>query len=1044
MKQINFDFQLKDIKKVTLLTQENGEILEVKKCNFNTFDKNNYLVKVEMKDLPMLYLEIESLNNNGGEISFKLKAEGFVTYNGTEKIDGLVVKYGILKDNEIIPFYLLSKETILEDIQPEADYYIPDIDRLASMPEFNKLKLIMYSNLYKLIPFYDSKNIINLSNNLDVTHKLNTNKIVSIFPLDSNSIRVVGLDNESVQAINRLKIVYDNDTSETYDIEYLNTKNNISSYAISKLGIYYNYNKFIINKNSEIIKELLNKINKYSFSKDLSQSISEGDHESVVNLYKSNFDITVKSNSLNILINLFSNNPQFSTNIENDILKDLMRNIFFNNNFLQSFLYMYNYVDYWYNFEIDCINLRDVILFDSLIINKTNKLIDMINDFCENTNKDVRMGNKTQIVYKNIFSKYLGIESISLFVEYFISKYANYKDVNDWIIDNFKGGIIVEGKPKNPEVKSRLWRLLKSNTVHKDQQMILPTLSYKGSKDLYIASFTAGIVYGNLKIYDRYNGTEESRHNMKKELENYIDKLSNVYDNLAKITSNKAETINKSKFLLVDSSFYKENHNQDVFQKYYIPLQTFWQHNSAAATMVYGNPNASYVFFNTSYFLNSLDTISHEMGHCTDIWLFLENKGRRPGRTGEDYSNGFANQVTLEYNMNLMQDYSLDSDKMCNLSPNRINSPEKYQKFYQNVFEALYTLDYLQGKAFLQLSPEQQVRIVSQHKYGRKNAYQEENSVNSTWKTLTIDEIKKMNLETLEDLWNNQLTIRPGHRFDISSTNEVGTNNFGAYNIDKVCYASWYIPYVENGNPNAQIFRRNGYELAGILGYTNGLVNYLSGETKTGDLEFYRTKLKNPNFTFKQYRMDKNLEIEFKIKEMANQNTKCFDEQLLINYFKDALIQAVNKNDINNGMSIPGGVTLQAIKDSREAVYRYLQRITNDFEKSIYSTEFKVIDISTKEDFIKLISNNPNGIYKLTKDINLEEALEGDSIINKTFIGWLDGCGYTISGISKPLFNKIANSYISNLFLKGSTNDINNSKLLAIQKYSVIEVTSQK
>ena len=85
-----------------------------------------------------------------------------------------------------------------------------------------------------------------------------------------------------------------------------------------------------------------------------------------------------------------------------------------------------------------------------------------------------------------------------------------------------------------------------------------------------------------------------------------------------------------------------------------------------------------------------------------------------------------------------------------------------------------------------------------------------------------------MNLKTLDDLWDNQLTIRPGHRFGLRSMNDVGVNNLGAYQIDRVCYASWYVPYVDGGTPNAQTFRRNGYELGGLYGYSDGLVEYLS------------------------------------------------------------------------------------------------------------------------------------------------------------------------------------------------------------------------
>lgn len=186
------------------------------------------------------------------------------------------------------------------------------------------------------------------------------------------------------------------------------------------------------------------------------------------------------------------------------------------------------------------------------------------------------------------------------------------------------------------------------------------------------------------------------------------------------------------------------------------------------------------------------------MGHVTDRWIWLENKGFRPGRVGEDYCNGFTNQAVLDYNMNFMKSYSRDSDKMTNLTPQRICSQDDFQSFYKEVFTAIYTLDYLEGKAYLSLTPAQQARVTLQHRYGRNGNYQTANSVNSTWKRVSEAEISAMNLKTLDDLWDNQLTIRPGHRVELSSQNNVGSKNDpGAYQIDKVCYASWYVPYVD-------------------------------------------------------------------------------------------------------------------------------------------------------------------------------------------------------------------------------------------------------
>ena len=90
-----------------------------------------------------------------------------------------------------------------------------------------------------------------------------------------------------------------------------------------------------------------------------------------------------------------------------------------------------------------------------------------------------------------------------------MTAYAGYSDVNDWIIDNFQGGIIVEARANNPKINSRLWRILKNNTVQKNNELILPVLSYKTSKNLYLASFPSSLVYGNLEIYGGYQNTEE-------------------------------------------------------------------------------------------------------------------------------------------------------------------------------------------------------------------------------------------------------------------------------------------------------------------------------------------------------------------------------------------------------------------------------------------------------------------------------------------------------------------------------------------------------
>ena len=100
--------------------------------------------------------------------------------------------------------------------------------------------------------------------------------------------------------------------------------------------------------------------------------------------------------------------------------------------------------------------------------------------------------------------------------------------------------------------------------------------------------------------------------------------------NFVDVAENGAQSINKSKFLIVDSSANKD-HSQDVFQEFYKPLQTMWKSNNGAVAVIFGNPNYDYIYYNSSNFIGDLTVLNHEMGHVTDMWIWMENKGKTSG-----------------------------------------------------------------------------------------------------------------------------------------------------------------------------------------------------------------------------------------------------------------------------------------------------------------------------------------------------------------------------------------------------------------------------
>lgn len=901
----------------------------------------------------------------------------------------------------------------------------------------------LYENLEKFMPFYNREQIVKDGNAVDVAHKLNQKAILAVYPMNENGQRIIALTTETVNSVKKLRIQFEKteDKALIYDLSYIDTRSGIASYNVSQIPVHYNFNKYVVDTKTKQFQRLLSMATTFEFDTHIKTRVSQQDSDSVLDVYRRNYNNVVKKELEQILVAMTASYAQYPINVNHTIAEAIVTETFENNEYLKDFLYAYNYIDRWYDFEIGGINLRDVVIFDNSILPGAKAPRGLANEIVKISSKEGRQGNSTQSFYVNRISSYTGIKSISAFVEYFMAAYAGYSDVNDWIVDNFQGGVLVEARPNNPKVQYRMWNFIKSNTIQKDQQLILPVLSYKTSKNLYLASFSTALIYGNLQIYGGYQDTDQWRAGKRAEIASQLNDYKNLYDNFAEVARNGADSINRSKFLIVDSSYNKDR-NQDVFKEFYKPLQTLWGHKSGAVAVIHGNPNYDYIYYNSSNFIGDLTVLNHEMAHVTDNWIWMENKGKRPGRNGEDYSNGFVNQAGLDYNMNFMKNYARDGQVLSNLTPERINSQEKFKSYYKEVFDVIYTLDYLQGLAYLQLTPEQQARVTAQHRYGFRNNHQSWNSANSTWTTLSASALENMNLQTLDDLWDNQLTIRPGHRFDLGGVNQVGINNPGAYQIDRVSYSSWYVPYVDGGTPNAQIFRRNGFELGGMFGYSDGLVRYLSAQTQTGDLQFYRTILNDPNFTFESYRKGKNAEIQQKIEEQAKQGNAYFDAEALIEYFRQNLINY--GNDINSGMS-NGNVTLQNIRDSRENVFRYLQRITNEFRTPVYGevSDRNVVTIKTGQELVDKIKANPNGFYELGNDISMENVTGADQVyINCTFIGKLDGNGYKITNATKPLFTRITNSYVADLTIQDTAEA--EKDWIAKTKHYTIVVKEQK
>ena len=632
---------------------------------------------------------------------------------------------------------------------------------------------------------------------------------------------------------------------------------------------------------------------------------------------------------------------------------------------------------------------------------------------------EVLMGNRatgsTQTFYANNISKYTGHNNIGKFLDYIITIIGEYQDVNDWLTQNYQGIVYEINVDGRVDVEYRAWTQLK-----KRNNFLLPFLTLPANS-AYIVSSPTQFLVGAQRTYIDNPTDETQKAQLMDKIINYGKLIKDFYTTTAGFIEK--EYLNPHSDIQVDHRFTKNTSGQSEYQSAGTTEEPFHKNfNEAGGFWAAANGSAAYatganVYWNAYSALSSFSTWSHESGHNQDSKVFLKGNGRRPQGWAEDYADGNTTQGFGDggFNFNLSQKYEMDSNVTTNLTPERINSEDKINSYYREMFKASDFLDYIEAKAFLTLTPAEQAKVAVQIYYPNKeNGTEEEKDAGDEvtgWRLLTEDQIRDMNLTKVEDLWNNKITIRPG----VTEDTTRGTNQYGA---DSIYTRHWYQQHNDNGRPDSYALKQLAWEMLGYAGYENGYITYYSGKSQN-DLDAIRKITNNTNMTWKKYKMDR-------YNEMENQwnNMTYIDADEVLEQYKQALKIDAEREDRN----------ITASTNVKRMNYHYLKRVTNDFETDIFTTQVNAIHIKTAEQLKEQITNNPNGYFVLDNNIDLSTLTGSTSLIEKTFIGKLDGQGNKITGNTLPLFEKIKYAQISNLIIEDSEIQINDTQVGALSR----------
>lgn len=928
---------------------------ELETSNMKTQASHNAISTVSPEDLKKKSFYTENLGWSEEIWDFSKVASG---------------QYPTLKEKD--PNY---SENIIEKPSNQ-NVYIPEYKRIKGLNNYDVNREIAYHNMHKLMPFYDAKFYLVDGNKLEVNHLLNTKIIKEIFAYDAAGKLVLSLNQNDQNRIKTIRLLFTDDETITYNVTYKEDDKQIITYNIEELGINYNFNKYIVNKNSKVYEYIVNKISTYDYVNDLAVLTDETEGRN----YIDNF-ARVKTNAENIAMNLLANTKEFNLTSNSPILEKKLIQDLKANNTLEKLIYAYNYFDRFYNIEIGGINMRDIIFFDGKVFSDKLNVTSMTkNLLLPETKRETTQAYN----YYNNYIRTLTGKDIYSFFDYFITNLTNEKykkDSASWIIDNYQGVIYEEGAPRYSNIRYRVWDHLKNR-----QHIILYILSYP-EDDLYVLGIPTTILVGNLRLY--FSNIDSVDYETKlRALKNFASLAVPFYDTIAgvveELPGNGFKNVSNMSQISYDSTIGKDwsnDPNAAPAFKYFYEAMGHWITKPAGSAAFANGTDMNWV---AHHALSDFVVFSHEGIHNQDGKIFLDGRGRRSGAGAEHFTDNFLTQpypnaINSVYGVvpNYTYTRPIDSTMTTNLTKERINTLANIESYYKGMYDTFAFLDYIEAMAFLRLTPEEQCKIAQ---VIDNQAY--------SWKT--AEDFRKMNLKTIEDIWDNHLVIVRGNK-------AYTTGSF------------WYI--VENtastGAANKAFFVLNAYQLLADFGY-NGYVAYASGQYNgKSDAEILKIIANDENITWKSYQLNRYKKVEDKIKTFTK-----IDVQKAINTTLEAMQLDVAYNkpiDLNSNAST-----------YREALYGYLKRVTDDFRSSIYDETPNVVHVTSAEDLIAKVKNNPEVNIILDNDLdfsNIPVKISDDSMLN-TFVGTLDGNNHKITGLKRALFNKLVFTYVKNLTIE--------------------------
>ena len=775
-------------------------------------------------------------SNKNNKVVKVVQVDDEVLSKDSEEQRGMVLENNkvLEKKIELVP----KKNTKIEDFnfssRYETDY--------KNLKDADVSRLRVYKNIEKLLPFYNRETIVKYGNLVDANNTLYTKDLVSVVPMKDKE--VISDINKNKTSINKLLLHYSDNTSQTLDIKYLQDFSKVAEYEIANTKLIYTPNTLLHSYNN-IVKAVLNDLKSVQYDSDAVRKVLDiSSNIKLTELYLDEQFAKTKANIEDSLSKLLSADAVIAENsnsiIDNYVIEKIKNN-------KEALLLGLTYLERWYNFKYDNASAKDLVLYHLDFFGKSNSsALDNVIELGKSGFNNLLAKNNV-ITYNVLLSKNYGTESLFKALEGYRKVFLPNTTNNDWFKKQSKA-YIVEEKSTIPEVSEKQ---SKQGTEHsigvydrltspswKYQSMVLPLLTLPEEKMIFMIANISTIGFG---AYDRYRSSEYPKG---EKLNKFVEdnakeaakRFRDHYDYWYKILDTKNKDKLFRSILVYDSFRFGNDNNNEVNQADFSTNHPAIKHFfGPAGNNVVHNKHGAYATGDAFYYMayRMLDkagavTYTHEMTHNSDREIYLGGYGRRSGLGPEFYAKGLLqapdhpDDPTITINSILKYDEAENANRLQVEDPTqRFSSAGDLHKYMHNMFDVIYMLEYLEGKAVAKLNVNQKNDLLRkvENKFKRD---QDGNDVYATnvVRRLTMDEINKLN--SFDSLIENDIITSRGYK-----DQEYMRNGYYTINLFSPIYSALS---GEKGTPGDLMGRRMAFELLAAKGYQEGMVPYISNQ----------------------------------------------------------------------------------------------------------------------------------------------------------------------------------------------------------------------